>query len=100
MKKKKNGNEGENYSLKAINFEFFPYLVTCGHPFQNKTSVDDYITINGYMDPALEGAVLTFVCPLGHTLIGPNSTTCMGNGEWKSDPREVECKGAYNFLLK
>ena len=90
----------DKYSLKVINFEFSPYLVTCGHPFQDKISVDEYITINGYMDPALEGAVLTFVCPLEHTLVGPNSTTCMGNGEWELDPREVECKGTYNFLLK
>ena len=45
------------------------------------------------MDPALEGAVLSFDCPPQHVLIGPNTTTCMGNGEWEPDPREVECKG-------
>ena len=24
-------------------------------------------------------------------VIGPNSSTCMGNGEWEPDPREVRC---------
>jgi hypothetical protein len=45
------------------------------------------------MDPALEGTVLSFYCPPQHILVGPNITTCMGNGEWEPDPREVECKG-------
>ena len=44
------------------------------------------------MDPASEGAVLSFDCPPQHILIGPSTTTCMGNGEWEPDPREVECK--------
>jgi hypothetical protein len=45
------------------------------------------------MDPALEGTVLSFDCPPQQVLTGPNTTTCMGNGEWEPDPREVECKG-------
>jgi hypothetical protein len=52
------------------------------------------VIIEGYMDPALEGAVLSFDCPPQQVLIGPNTTTCMGNGEWEPDPRDsVECKG-------
>ena len=47
----------------------------------------------GYMDPAIEGATVTLVCPPQYALIGPDTTTCMGNGEWETDPREVECKG-------
>ena len=35
------------------------------------------------MDPASEGTVLFFDCPPQHVLIGPNTTTCMGNGEWE-----------------
>ena len=37
------------------------------------------------------GSIATFSCPPGLVLIGPNSSTCMGNGEWEPDPREVKC---------
>jgi hypothetical protein len=68
--------------------------VTCGHPFQDRVSVDnDFAIIEGYMDPALEGTVLSFDCPPHYHLIGPNTATCMENGEWEPDPRKVECKG-------
>ena len=68
------------------------FIVTCGHPFQDVDN--DSVIIEGYiMDPALEGAVLSFDCPPHYVLIGPNTTTCMGNGEWEPYPREVECKG-------
>ena len=73
---------------------FSPYLIvsqTCGHPFQDVDN--DSVIIEDYMDPAFEGAVLSFDCPPQHVLIGPNTTICMGNGEWEPDPREVECKG-------
>jgi hypothetical protein len=46
-----------------------------------------------YLDPALEGQAIIFICPLGQTLNGSNSSTCMGNGEWEPDPGEVECIG-------
>ena len=50
--------------------------------------------VMGYTDPALEGQNITFACPPYQTLNGSNSSTCMGNGEWEPDPREVECTGA------
>ena len=31
-----------------------------------------------------------FHCPPGLALNGPESSTCMGNGEWEPDSREVE----------
>jgi hypothetical protein len=49
----------------------------------------------GYVDPALEGQTIMFICPHGQTLNGANSSTCMGNGEWEQDPREVECTGKH-----
>ena len=69
--------------------------MTCDHPFQDKVSLNnnDSIIIDGYMDPALVGAVLSFDCPPQYVLVGPTTTTCMGNGEWEPDPREVKCKG-------
>ena len=51
------------------------------------------------MDPALEGATLTFECPPQYVLLYPNTTACMGNGEWESDPREVECKVCTMMIL-
>ena len=47
----------------------------------------------GYEDPALEGANITFICLMGAVLRGPNSSKCMGNGEWELDPRVVNCTG-------
>ena len=63
----------------------------CGHPFQDVDN--DSVIIEGYIEPSFEGAILSFDCPPQHVLIGPNTTTCMGNGEWEPDPRDVECKG-------
>ena len=48
----------------------------------------------------MEGATIKFECPREHILIGPSTTTCMGNGEWEPDPREVECRGTLLKLLK
>ena len=64
------------------------------------------IQMIGYMDPATEGTTLTFDCPPEYVLVGPNTTTCIGNGEWEPDPKVVECKGKgfrdvhYNDELK
>ena len=46
--------------------------------------------VMGYEDPALEGENITFTCPTGAILAGPNSATCAQNGEWEPDPREME----------
>ena len=48
-------------------------------------------SIGNYGKPSLEGEGIRFSCPK-RVLIGPNSTTCMGNGEWEPDPRKVACK--------
>ena len=42
-------------------------------------------------DRALEGDHITFTCPSGLIHNGPNSSMCMGNGEWEPDSREVYC---------
>ena len=71
--------------------------MACGHPFRDRASVDNGSMIIGYMGPAVEGTTVSFVCPPQYALNGPNTTTCMGNGEWEPDPREVECKGIYYY---
>jgi hypothetical protein len=45
----------------------------------------------GYDDPALNGESIMFACASGLKLGGPNSSTCMGNGEWEPDPGKVNC---------
>ena len=68
----------------------------CDHPFHENASVDNNsrsIIIKGYTEPALEGTSLSFECYHSDILIGPNSTTCMGNGEWEPDPKKVACRG-------
>ena len=52
----------------------------------------------GYSDPAVEGTSVYFSCHLELVLTGPNISTCVRNGEWEPDPREVECRGN-NFTL-
>ena len=46
--------------------------------------------------PALEGTSVTFACPPGLELVGLNTTTCMGNGEWEPDPMGAKCIGKIN----
>ena len=42
---------------------------------------------------SLEGSIVNFTCPPGVPLSGPNTSTCMENGRWEPDPREVHCIG-------
>ena len=47
----------------------------------------------------MERTTVTFQCQCPeHVITGPNTTTCMGNGEWEPDPREVECKGILDSM--
>jgi hypothetical protein len=53
----------------------------------------------GYGRPSLEGEIARFSClPPELVRIGPNVTTCTGNGRWEPDPREVACKGIVQLL--
>ena len=49
--------------------------------------------ITGYniMEPAMEGATVTYECPPQYFLTGPNTTTCMRNGEWEPDLLDSIC---------
>ena len=62
----------------------------CSDPL---TLADIKVIAVGYEDPALEGENIMFACPPGLIFSGANSSTCMGNGEWEPDPREVHCTG-------
>ena len=67
-------------------------IAKCGYPAESDFE-DSSLRITGYQAPMLEGSSLTLSCCPGLELVGPNYTTCMGNGEREPDPREVECKG-------
>ena len=45
----------------------------------------------GYDNLLIEGSTITFSCPPGSMLIGPNSATCTDSGEWEPDPSGLMC---------
>ena len=50
----------------------------------------------GNTTPLLKGSTLSYSCSPGLVLVGPNTATCMENGEWEPDPREVNCTSEVN----
>ena len=64
----------------------------CDYPMLNDSQS---IQVMGYVNPALEGTFINFSCPAGQVLTGPNTSTCLGNGEWELDPMEsnIRCLG-------
>ena len=44
--------------------------------------------------PHLEGQFITYTCPPGFNLTGPNASVCTGNGEWEPNPGKVDCIGS------
>ena len=55
------------------------------------------LIVSTYRAPALEGVVVYFTCANRLVLTGPNSTTCMSNGEWEPDPKDLKCKGQHVY---
>ena len=49
--------------------------------------------------PPIEGQFITYTCPPGFILIGPNTSVCKGNREWVPDPGEVDCIGNYWYFF-
>ena len=65
------------------------YAGKCSNPMALVNN--NNIRIVGYNDFALESDHITFTCPSGLIFNGSTTSTCMGNGEWEPDPREVHC---------
>ena len=56
------------------------------------------VTVSGSQDsPPIEGQFITYTCPPGFILTGPNASLCTGNREWEPDPGEVDCIGNHLF---
>jgi hypothetical protein len=64
-------------------------LATCANP---QDQVSDFVQVLDFIKPAVEESTVTFVCPLGKTLSGPNISMCT-NGTWVPDPRNLQCSG-------
>ena len=58
----------------------------------------DVIIVVGYEDPALKGENITFTCPTGAIISGPNSSMCMESGEWEPDLRELDCIHTHELM--
>ena len=83
--------------------DFFILLAAnCGDPF-DQLSLDDSesVLVQGYsnLGPVLEGIKVNFTCISEMELIGPNLMTCMGNGEWDPNPREVTCRSKGSAVI-
>ena len=76
----------------------YVFLANCGQLsiLSGNDSVPRVEALDGILP--VEGTTFTFSCPPGLALIGPNSTTCTGNGEWEPDPRGLTCTSkSYNL---
>ena len=52
---------------------------------------DDSVIAMGYLNLAVNGTVVTFSCPPGLTLNGPDSVMCTHTGQWEPGLSEVNC---------
>jgi hypothetical protein len=70
--------------------------VTCDYP----PTHHPVVMVSGSQDshPLIEGQFITYICPPGFNLTGPNMSVCMENREWEPDPREVNCIGEHLIL--
>jgi hypothetical protein len=67
--------------------------VTCDYP-PTQLLQHPVIVVSGSQDShPIEGQFITYTCPPGFILTGPNMSVCMGNREWEPDPGEVDCIG-------
>ena len=56
--------------------------------------------VSGSQDsPYRMGQFITYTCPPGFVLNGPNASICTGNGEWEPDPGQMDCIGDWIILL-
>lgn len=51
------------------------------------------VHVTKFSELLVAGTSLMFACPSGLILTGPNTTTCLENGQWEPDPSQVKCKG-------
>ena len=84
--------------------ELFKYcrIANCGEPeFLLPTANESVpnVNIEGYDDLPKEGRTITFSCPPGFILIGPNSATCTENEEWEPDFAGLMCNNSGKYYV-
>ena len=52
---------------------------------------DDSVIAMGHINLAVTGTVVTFSCPPGMMLNGPDSVMCTHTGQWEPTLSEVNC---------
>ena len=76
------------------------FLISAAHTCDNlEAHIADSVIVSGYIDPAVEGITVTFHCSPRLVLKGPNSATCMENGEWKPALDEIKCSGIHRNAI-
>ena len=73
-------------------------IVTCDHP-PTQLFCGPVVVVMGSGSPPIEGQFITYTCPPGFILTGPNVSVCTENREWEPDPGDVECIGDLNSTL-
>lgn len=68
----------------------------CEELLQDKNHL---VPVYSYTIPAINGSNVTFSCPPGMVVSGPEILTCMENGKWEPDPMMVECIGMTIFYI-
>ena len=72
---------------------FTHIIVTCDYP-PAQLLHHPVVMVTGSQDnPTIEGQFITYTCPHGFVLTGPNASVCTENREWEPDPGQVECIG-------
>ena len=82
------------YNYTSTNIIHMLLAVTCDLPTQLLNFL--VTVVNESQDnPYIEGQFITYTCPPGFVLTGPNTSVCTGIGEWEPDPGHVICIGNY-----
>ena len=68
-------------------------IANCGRPelLLTHSSNDSVPRVEGYDGFPIERSTITFSCPPEMEFTGPNSATCMDDGEWELDLRGLMC---------
>ena len=61
---------------------------------------DPVCVVMGSESPPVQGHSITYICPPGFVLTGPNASVCTGNRDWIPDPGQVDCIGDYLLLVQ
>ena len=73
--------------IMLIDFCSYPILA----PSVNNDSIPQVVGYNDLPVRVYVGTNITFSCPPGLVLVGPNLATCFENGEWEPDLAGLMC---------